>query len=91
MLRTLLSPPVAAVGAGGRMVVLAGQRLPGESLGLVTTQLEHVWSLRIDRDAAVQPVAAEIGEAPAPSTCASSASSNSAVAYSGCAPVITVR
>ena len=42
-----------------------GQRLPGESLGLVATQLDHVRSVRIDRDRAVEPVAAEVGEAAA--------------------------
>ena len=47
-------------------MVLAGQRLPHQPLGLAAAQLDHVRSRRVDRDAAVEPVAAEVGEAPAP-------------------------
>ena len=62
MLGALLPAPVAAIGAGGGVVVLARQRLPGKPLGLVAAQLEHVRALGIDRDAAVESVAAEVGE-----------------------------
>ena len=62
MLGAPLPAPVAAIGPGGRVMMLAGQRLPGEPLGLVAAQLEHVRAVRIDRDPAVEPVAAEVGE-----------------------------
>ena len=91
MLGTPLAAPVAAVGPGRSVVVLAGQRLPGEPLGLVAAQLEHVRALRIDRDAAVEAVAAEVGERAARADVRLERVEQLGVAYSGCAPVITVR
>ena len=70
--------PVAAVGARRRVVVLARQRLPGQSLGLGPPQLGHVRARGVDRDSSVEAVAAEIGEAAPPRRCSSSASISSA-------------
>ena len=64
MLRPAAAPPVAAVLAA-RVVVLARRRLPHQALRLAAAQLDHVRAGRIDRDAAVEPVAAEVGEAAA--------------------------
>ena len=62
MLGASVATPVATEVAGRGVVVLAGQRLPGQSLGLVAAQLEHMRAPGVDRDAAVEAVATEVGE-----------------------------
>ena len=62
VLGPVVAAPVAAVSAGARVVVLAGQRLPGQALGVVAPQLDHVPALGVDRDAPVEAVATEVGE-----------------------------